>query len=149
GAAVIAFSKQAFDAASRTQQAMGAVDTVFGKSAGQIKRWAAGAADSVGLAKSEYGELAAVIGAQLKNLGVPMDQVAGKTNDLVKLGADLSATYGGTTAEAVEALSSVLKGETDPIEKYGISIKQATIAAEMAKEGTDKLTGAAAKQAKT
>jgi phage-related protein len=90
-----------------------------------------------------------VIGAQLKNLGVPMDEVAGKTNDLVKLGADLSATYGGTTAQAVEALSSVLKGETDPIEKYGISIKQATIAAEMAKEGTDKLTGAAAKQAKT
>jgi hypothetical protein len=149
GAAVIAFSKQAFDAASRTQQAMGAVDTVFGKSAGQIKRWAAGAADSVGLAKSEYGELASVIGAQLKNLGVPMDQVAGKTNDLVKLGADLSATYGGTTAQAVEALSSVLKGETDPIEKYGISIKQATIQAEMAKEGTDKLTGAAAKHAKT
>lgn len=149
GAAVIAFGKQAFDAASRTQQAMGAVDTVFGKSAGQIKRWASGAADSVGLAKSEYGELASLIGAQLKNLGVPMDQVAGKTNDLVKMGADLAATYGGTTAEAVEALSAVLKGETDPIEKYGISIKQATIDAEMAAEGTDKLTGAQAKAART
>jgi phage-related protein len=149
GAAVIAFGKQAFDAASRTQQAMGAVDTVFGKSAGQVKAWAANAANSVGLAKSEYGELASVIGAQLKNLGVPMDQVAGKTNDLVKMGADLAATYGGTTAEAVEALSAVLKGETDPIEKYGISIKQATIDAEMAAEGTDKLTGAQAKAART
>lgn len=149
GAAVVAFGKNAVDAASRVQQSMGAVQTVFGKSAGQVERWAAGAADSVGLAKSEYGELASTLGASLKNMGVPMGQLAGQTNDLIKLGADLSATYGGTTKEAVEALGSALRGETDPIERYGISIKQATIEAEMARRGTDKLTGAAATQAKT
>lgn len=148
-AAIAAFGKQVFDSASRTQQAMGAVDTVFGKSADQVKRWATNAADAVGLSKAEYGELASKIGASLKNLGVPLDQVAGKTNDLVKVGADLAATYGGTTAEAVDALGAVLRGETDPIERYGISIKQATIAAEMHKEGTDKLTGSAATAAKT
>jgi len=78
-----------------------------------------------------------------------MDQVAGKTNKLVEMGSDLAATYGGTTKEAVEALGSALRGETDPIEKYGVSIKQADINAQMAKDGTDKLTGAAAKQART
>lgn len=147
--AIAAFGKSAVDAASRTEQAIGAVDSVFGKNAGQIKRWAAGAADSAGLAASEYMELASVLGAQLKNMGVPLDQVAGKTNDLVKLGADLAATYGGTTKEAVEALGSALRGETDPIERYGVSVKQADIAAKQAADGTDKLTGKAAKQAKT
>jgi hypothetical protein len=149
GAAVLAFGKSAADSASRTQQAMGAVDSVFGKNAGQIKKWASGAATSVGLAKSQYGELASVIGAQLKNMGLPMDQVTGKTNDLIKLGADLAATYGGTTAEAVEALSSTLRGETDPIEKYGVQINQAAIAAKQAEDGTKGLTGEAGKQAKT
>lgn len=148
-AAVVAFGKGAVDAASRTQQAMGAVDSVFGKSAGQIKAWSDQSAKSVGLSKAEYGEMASVIGAQLKNMGVPMDMVAGKTNDLVKMGADLAATYGGTTADAVQALGSALRGETDPIERYGISIKQADIAARQAKDGTAKLTGAAGKQAKT
>lgn len=148
-AAIVAFGKSAMDAASRTQQAMGAVDSVFGESAGQIKSWAKDSATAVGLSTAEYQEMAAVIGAQLKNMGVPMGQVAGKTNDLVKMGADLAATYGGTTAEAVQALGSALRGETDPIERYGISIKQADIAAKQAKDGTDKLTGAAAKQAKT
>lgn len=149
GAAVVAFGKACVDSASRTQQAMGAVDTVFGRSAGTVKRWASQAADSVGLAKSEYGELASTLGASLKNMGVPMSDLAGQTNTLIKLGADLSATYGGTTKDAVDALGSALRGETDPIERYGISIKQATIAAEMAREGTDKLTGAAATQAHT
>jgi phage-related protein len=148
-AGITAFGKAAIDSASRTQQAMGAVDSVFGRNAGQVKKWAAGAATSVGLAKSEYGELASVLGAQLKNMGLPMKQVAGQTNDLITLGADLAATYGGTTAEAVEALSAAFRGETDPIERYGVSVKQADIAAQQAADGTDKLTGAAGKQAKT
>ena len=148
-AGIAAFGKAAVDSASRTQQAMGAIDSVFGRNAAQVKAWAANAATSVGLSKSQYGEFASVIGAQLKNLGIPMDQIAGKTNNLVKVGADLAATYGGTTAEAVDALSATLRGETDPIERYGVSIKQATIDAQMAKEGTDKLTGAAYKQART
>ena len=147
--AITLFGKAAVDAASRTEQAMGAVESVFGKNAGTVKRWADGAAESVGLAKSEYMELASVIGAQLKNMGVPLDQVAGKTDKLVRLGADLAATYGGTTKEAVEALGSALRGETDPIERYGVSIKQADIAARMAADGTDKLTGKQGKQAKT
>lgn len=149
GAAIVAFGKQAYDAASKTQQAFGAVDTVFGKSAGKVKDWADAAATAVGLSKSDYAELASTLGASLKNMGVPMDKLAGQTNDLVTLGADLAATYGGTTKDAVDALGSALRGETDPIEKYGISIKQATIAAEMAKEGTDKLTGSAATAAHT
>lgn len=149
GAAIFAFGKKAVESASRTQQAMGAVDTVFGKSADKVKSWAANGAQSVGLAKSEYGELASTIGAMLKNTGVPLDQIAGKTKNLITTGADLAATYGGTTADAVEALGSALRGETDPIEKYGISIKQATIAAEQHRLGTDKLTGAAGAAAKT
>jgi hypothetical protein len=147
--AVGAFAVAAGRAASDVQQSMGAVDSVFGESAGQIKAWSDASATAVGLSKSQYGELAAVIGAQLKNMGVPLDQVAGKTNDLITMGADLAATYGGTTADAVAALGSALRGETDPIERYGISIKQADIAARQAKDGTKGLTGEAGKAAKT
>jgi phage-related protein len=103
----------------------------------------------VGLASSEYEELATVLGAQLKNSGLPMKEVAKQTKGLISTGADLSAQFGGSAKEAVEALSSALRGETDPIEKYGVAVKQADIAARMAADGTDKLEGKAAKQAKT
>lgn len=145
--AVVAFAKGAGEAASRAQQAMGGIDAVFGKNADTVKGWAADSAQAVGLASSEYGELATIIGSQLKNAGLPMDEVMGKTKDLIGLGADLAATYGGTTADAVAALSSALKGETDPIERYGASIKQSAVQAELARRGQSKLKGEALKSA--
>lgn len=63
------------------------------------------------------------------------EQSASKTNELIGLGADLSSMFGGTTADAVDALSSALKGEMDPIEKYGISLNDATLQAQAASMG--------------
>jgi phage-related protein len=148
GAAILKFGKDAVESASRTQQAMGGVEAVFGKNARVVERWAAGAASSIGLAKSEYGELATVIGSQLSNAGLPLATVTKETGKLISKGADLAAMFGGTTAEAVDALSSAMKGEFDPLEKYGTSLSAAKIAAQQAAEGTDKLTGKAAAQAK-
>lgn len=141
--------KVAGDSASRLQQAQGAVESIFGKQAGQIDNLAKKASGAVGLAQSEYSELAGVLGAQLSNLGVSQDKLVGTTDGLISKGADLAATFGGTTSDAVEALTAAFRGETDPIEKYGISIKQADVASQMAANGTDKLTGAAGKAAKT
>lgn len=128
-------------AASDLQQSFGAIDSVFGKNSRAVKAWAADAANSVGLAKSQYANLAVVLGSTLKNTGV--ENFAGKTRDLIKLGADMAATYGGSTKDAVNALASALRGETDPIERFGVSIKQSAVNAELARRGQDKLTGAA------
>lgn len=146
--AVAAVGTKAVAAASELQQSMGGVDAVFGQSADQIRKWAAGAAESVGLTQAEYGNFAAVVGAQLKNLGVPMDQVAGNTNSLISLGADLAATYGGTTQEAVNALSAALRGEADPAERYGLALNATRVNAEMAAQGLTGLEGEALTAAK-
>ena len=95
---------------------------------------------SVGLDKNAYNELGSVLGAQMKNAGTPMDQLADKTSNLITLGADLSSMFGGTTKEAVESISSALKGEMDPIEKYGISLSQASLEAEALSKGLLKPT---------
>lgn len=136
-------------AASDAQQAAGAMESVYGGYADAIEAASSTSAQAVGLAKRDYQQMASVLGAQLKNMGVPMDRVAGQATDLIALGADLSAMFGGTTADAVDALSSLLRGERDPIERYGVSIKQASIDAYEAAHGLDGLTGAAKTQADT
>lgn len=148
GAGMLAGAKVAIDAASGLQQAVGGVEAVFKDNAAQVLQWGENAADSVGLASSEYNTFATLIGSQLKNAGVPMDQLGDKTNDLIKQGADLSSMFGGTTADAVSALSSALKGEFDPMEQYGVTLSASAIAAQMAADGTDQLTGAALQTAK-
>jgi len=135
-------------AASEMQQAMGGVDAVFGDNADTVKAWAADASTAVGLSATEYSQFAATVGAQLKNLGVPMDDVAGNTDGLIKLGADLAATYGGSTADAVSALSSALRGEADPAERYGLALNQTAVNAELAAQGLDGLEGDALTAAK-
>lgn len=137
----------AFNAASDLQQSTGAIDSVFGDWALDIEQSAQAAHDAVGLSTSDYENLASVIGAQLHGAGMAHDEMTGKTQTLIEKGADLAATFGGTTADAVEALSSTLKGEFDPIERYGVSLKQSDINARLAAAGQDKLTGTALKTA--
>jgi len=134
-AAIGVAAKQCADKAADLQQSVGGVETVFGASSKQMLAWSKAAAQAVGLSQNEYNEFATLIGAQLQNMGMSMSDSAGKTNDLIKLGADLSSMFGGTTAEAVEALSSALKGENDPIEKYGITLNDTTLQAQAASMG--------------
>lgn len=138
----------AVKSASDLQQAQGALAAVFGPATDAMTA-AAKAASQIGLSQSQYSQMAAVFGAQLKNMGVSAAELAPKTQQLISLGSDLAAQFGGTTATAVESLGSLLRGETDPIEKYGVSIKEADIKTQMLADGTSKLTGAQGKAAKT
>lgn len=147
GTAAVAFGKVAVDAAADLEQSMGAIDSVFKKNSKQVHKWATNAATDVGLSKNSYNELATLMGSQLKNGGTSLDELGKKTNDLIKVGADLSSMFGGTTADAVGALSSALKGERDPIERYGVSLKQATIDAKAAELGFKKVGGSLSAEA--
>lgn len=130
GVALVGLGKKAVDSASRLEQSSGAVEAVFKKDSDVITKYAKDAWKNVGMSQAETQEMATILGAQLKNLGMPMKDVATETLKLSDLGADLAATYGGTTADAVSALSSLLRGERDPIEKYGVSINEAAVKAE-------------------
>src|SRR5262245_26914665 len=141
--AVLLFAGKAAGAASDVEQSFGAVESVFKDNADQVKAWARDSATQTGLATSDYAQMAAIVGSQLKGMGTPLDQVAGQTDDLIKLSSDLAATYGGDTAQAVEAVSSLLRGERDPIEKYGVAIKQVDVNAALAAKGLDGLEGPA------
>lgn len=116
--------------ASQAQQSIGATETVFGRYSKSVIRDSSAAATAVGLSGDEYRNNANLIGSLFRNQGVATDQLAGKTKTMITRASDLAATFGGSTSTAVEALGSAFKGEFDPLEKYGISIKQSTVNAE-------------------
>lgn len=130
GAVVVGLGKKTLSLASDSQQSLGATQSVFGKYSDAVVAKSKKASDAYGLSANDYRESANQIGSLLKNQGVAQDELGGKTDALIGKAADLSATFGGSTADAVEALSSAFKGEYDPLEKYGISLKQSTVNAE-------------------
>ena len=148
-AAVGLFATGASKAASDVEQSFGALESVFGDQADAAKRMSESAATSVGLASADYAQMAATLASQLRNMGVAEEDLLPMTERLIAQGSDMAATFGGPTSDAVAAISSLLRGERDPIERYGVSIKDATIQAELAAAGLDNLTGEAKTAAST
>ncbi|MXI40320.1 hypothetical protein GRW07_23945, partial [Escherichia coli] len=105
GAAIGAVAISGIKDAANLEQSIGAIDSVFKGNAATMHGWAKNAATDVGLTRNEFNELGTLLGSQLKNGGTAMDQLAPKTKGLITVGADLASMFGGTTADAVGALS--------------------------------------------
>lgn len=121
------FLSSTTDAASGLEQSMGAVDSVFKGSADQIHAWGDASAQNVGMSERAFNEAATSIGGLLNNLGFNMEETTSKTGDLTSRAADMAAMFGGDTSQAIEAVSSALRGESDPIERYGVMLNEATV----------------------
>lgn len=125
--AAVDFGKDLVNAASDQEQAIGAVNSVFGEYATTIHDASKSAATDLGLSQAQFEQLNTLTGALLKNAGVPLDEVSESAINLTKVGADLSAMYGGTVADSMGAINSALKGEMDPLEAFGVSLKATAI----------------------
>jgi hypothetical protein len=138
--------QESVQAASNLEQQFGALDSVFKNLSPSMQTFSR-TLSPIGLSAADASKAMALLGSQLKGYGLPVDEAAKKTKSLTLLAADLAATFGGTTLDAVQSISAVFRGEFDPIEKYGVAIKKSDINARMAAEGLTGLTGAALKQA--
>lgn len=133
-------------AASDLEQSVGAVESIFGEAKRPVEEFGETAAETAGLSKRQVNEMAAVIGASLQGMGYEADEAASTVVTLEQRAADMAATFGGTTEEAIQAVASALRGERDPIERYGASLKQVDIDARVAAMGLDTSTVAAKKK---
>ena len=138
--------KDSVMAASDVAQQFGALEAVFGENAKQLKDFSESMVE-YGLSTADAARYAALLGTQLKGLGMEESDAIARTKELQILAADLAATYGGTTADAVAALSSTFKGEYNPIERYGVAIRKSDITARLAEQGLKGLTGETLKAA--
>lgn len=128
--AVKDFVNDSVRAFSDLEQATGAVDSVFGDQGARIDSWAKAAAKNLGLAESAAKQASVVLGSMLQNYGFSVEESATKTMELIEIGADLSAMFGGTVEDAVNAIGAALRGETESIEKYGVSMNATKVQSE-------------------
>ena len=95
-AALAKIGKDSIMAASDVSQQFGALDAVFGKNSEQLKDFSKSMVD-YGLSTADAARYAALLGTQLKGLGLQEQDAIERTQKLQILAADLAATYGGTT----------------------------------------------------
>jgi hypothetical protein len=139
---------KAGQSAADLEQAVGGTEAVFKDASGTIDRFAQDSAKSMGLSERAFREATTSIGGQLKALGFNQDEAADKAIELTGVAADLAATYGGTTADAVSALGAAFRGEADPAEQFNLRLNQTTVNAKAVELGLAASTSEVDAQAK-
>lgn len=134
-AAVIGFGKSIVDAASNLEQSLGGARTVFGEFSGEIEAFGKNAAKNMGVSNEEFLRMSTLMGSLMKGAGLPLQTVTKQTETLTQRAADLSAMYGGTATQAIEAMNSAMKGQFDPLESFGVSLTAAQIEARAMAKG--------------
>lgn len=122
-------------------ESVNAVEVVFGEGADTIFAFSDQVAQSAGLAKSEFQQMSTVLGAALQNAGLNADEAANKTIILTQRAADLASVFNTDVSEALGAIQAALRGEGDPIERFGVSLSAAAVDAEAAALGFSKVGG--------
>lgn len=134
-------AQAARDAFIALGESVNAVEVVFGDASDTIFSFSDRVAQSAGLARSEFQQMSTVLGAALQNAGLSADEAAKKTITLTQRAADLASVFNTDVSDALGAIQAALRGESDPIERFGVTLSAATVDAEAAALGFSKVAG--------
>jgi hypothetical protein len=142
----VEFTKTSIDSARDLERNLFSVQTVFADMAPIMEKFTQNA-HNIGLSQKDAAKASVFLGSVLKQSGFSMEDVTEQTQKLVALGVDLAATYGYDVQEALLGMTALFRGEYDPIEKFGVAMKQSEINSELAARGLNNLQGAARRNA--
>ena len=145
-AKAVQFTSQSIDSARDLERNMYSLNTVFGNLSPQMEQFTKDAHE-IGLSQKDAAKSSVFLGSVLKQSGFSMADTTKETKKLVELGTDLAVTYGYDVQEALLGMTALFRGEYDPIEKFGVAMKQSEINSELAARGQDNLTGATRRNA--
>ena len=142
----VTFTSESIDSARDLERNMYSLNTVFGGMAPTMEKFTKNAHE-IGLSQKDAAKASTFLGSVLKQSGFSMADTTKQTQKLVSLGVDLATTYGYDVSEALLGMTALFRGEYDPIEKFGVAMKQSEINAELAARQQNNLTGAARRNA--
>lgn len=114
-------------AASEMDDTLSATKVVFGSAATAVIDFSTKAAKAFGLSKQAALDAAGTFGTLGKAAGLQGPALSKFSNTLVGLAGDVASFKGGTPEEAVQAFGAALRGETEPIRRYGVMIDEARL----------------------
>jgi hypothetical protein len=136
GVAAAAGAYKAIEAASDLAEAQSKVNVIFGEdSAKYIQQFADRADVALGQSKQSVMDAVGTFGTFAKAAGLSGDFAAEFSMDFTKLASDLASFNNTSPEEAIQAIGSALRGESEPLRKYGVMLNDAALKAEAAAQG--------------
>lgn len=134
------FVGKAISGATDINETVSKVGVLFGKQAGAIEKFAEGAGSALGQTKQQAMDAAATFATFGKSAGLSGGKLTGFSTQMTTLSSDLASFNNTSPEEAIEAIGAALRGESEPIRKYGVLLNDATLKARAMKLGLIKTT---------
>lgn len=144
GAFAVKLGVDAVNAASDLIETQNKVAVIFGESADSILEFAETSVTALGQTETMALEAAATFAQFGKAAGLADQDLVDFSTDLVTLSADLASFNNSSPEAAITAIGSALRGEAEPLRRYGVLLDDAALKAEAMNlgifDGTGKLS---------
>jgi hypothetical protein len=123
-----AFIKGSLELASAVTEVDNVLETVFGQQGLQkIREWSAGVAEATGRSRFTLQKYASEVGTLLSTLIKDPDKLREMSTTLSGLAVDLASFRDTSPDEAIQAISSGLAGQSEPLRRYAVNILDAAL----------------------
>lgn len=129
GAVIAKGVHDAINAASNLSETVAKASVIFGASAVQLDAWSTTAAKAMGLSKQAALDAASTFATFGKGAGLAGDDLVGFSKKLTGLSSDLASFYNASTDDAILAVGAALRGESEPIRRFGVLLNDAALKA--------------------
>jgi len=136
--AAIAAGKVIFDLANEAAalgETQNKVDTIFAESARQFDDWSASAAEAFGQSKKDALDGVATFGIFGQAAGLADDDLVAFSTTLTELASDLASFNNTSVDDALTALAAGLRGESEPLRRFGVLLDDATLKQSALRQG--------------
>jgi len=124
----IEFLGDAVTKAGEFQDTVSATGVILDKDAlPALEEFADSAATGFGASKQVALEAVNTFATFGKSAGLAGQDLQSFSTDLTQLAGDLASFRGGTTEDAITAIGAALRGESEPIRRYGVLLDDATL----------------------
>jgi hypothetical protein len=149
GAMAIKIGIDSVKAASDLNEEVSKAEIIFGDVADEIKAFSKTADTALGLTQKEALQAASTFATFGKASGLTGKDLSKFSKRATTLAADLGAFYNTNADEAITAIGAALRGESEPIRKFGVLLNDATLKAKAMEMGLYDGQGALDLQAKS
>ena len=127
--------KAGFDEAVDLNEALNKTREIFGDAAGDIEAFTQNSVEALFITQSVALEGAANFGIFGKAAGLAGEDLSDFSIELLTLATDLASFNNTTVDDAIVSLSAALRGESEPIRRYGVLLNQAVLQQRALSEG--------------
>lgn len=127
GAVAVKFGIDAVKSASDLSETISKTGEIFGDSAKDVENFASTAAKRLGQTKQQALDAASTFAIFGKSAGLAGKDLVEFSTDFTILASDLASFNNTSPEDAINAIGSALRGEAEPLRKYGVLLDDASL----------------------